>query len=96
MRQQFVFTEEHGHGLVQPPTKERDQWHPKKQELNAHVDRAGLCEEVWLLRRCEELSQTRTDEEHDGDGAVGGEGHDGEENNAEPPVIRGKEMRDWG
>ena len=86
----IFLTEEHGHGLVQPPTKERDQRHPEKQELDAHVNRASLREKVWLLRRCEELSQTGTDEEHDGDGAVGGEGHNGEENNTEPPVIRCK------
>lgn len=90
----FFLTEEHGHRLVHPPTKECDQRHPKKQELDAHVDRAGFCEEVWGLRRCEKLSQAGTNEEHDGHGAVGGEGHDGEENNAEPPVIRGKEIED--
>jgi hypothetical protein len=85
----FCFTEEHGHGLVYPPTKEGDQRHPEKQELDAQVDRPRLGEEVWVLRGFEEMSQAGTDEEHDGDDAIGGEGHDGEKNDAEPPMIRG-------
>ena len=91
MRRQFLFTEKHGHGLVQPPAKEGDQWHPEKQELDAHVDRECLCEQVWGLRRLEVLSQAGTNEEHDGDDAIGRERRDGEENNAEPPTI-GREM----
>lgn len=37
------------------------------------------------------MSQAGTDEEHDGDGSIGGEGHEGEKNDAEPPMIRGVE-----
>ena len=88
MRQQFLHTEEQGHGLAQPPTKEGDQRQPEKQELDAHVDRERLGKEVrGLLRRIEEVSHVGTNEEHDGNDAIGGEGREGEENNAEPPTI---------
>ncbi len=83
----FSLTEEHGHGLIQPPAKEGDERHPKKQELDAQVDRARLGKEVWRLRRFEEVSQAGTDEEHDGDGAVGREGYDWEEDYAKPPML---------
>jgi hypothetical protein len=88
MRRRFFITEEHGHGLVQPPAKESDQRHPKKQKLDAQVDRARLSEDIWRLWRREEASQGGTDEEHSGDGAVGREGHEWEEDDAEPPMIR--------
>lgn len=88
MRRQFLLTEEHGHGLVQPPTKEGDQRHPEKQELDAHVNRERLSEEAWaLLRRFVEVSHVSTKEEHDGDDAIGREGREWEENNTEPPTI---------
>lgn len=89
-RGDVFITEEHGHGLVQPPAKEGDQWHPKKQKLDAQVDRARLSEKIWRLwhRHREEASQEGTEEEHDGNGAVGGEGHDWEEDDAEPPIMR--------
>ena len=37
------------------------------------------------------MLQAGTDEEHDGDGSIGGEGREGEKNDAEPPMIRGVE-----
>jgi hypothetical protein len=88
MRQHFFFTEEHGHGLVQPPAKEGDQRHPKKQKLDAQVDRARLSEKIWRLWRRDEASQEGTKKVHDGDSAVGGEGHEWEEDDAKPPMIR--------
>jgi hypothetical protein len=86
-RGDVFITEEQGHGLVHPPAKEGDQRHPKKQKLDAQVDRARLSEEIRRLWRREEASHEGTEEEHDGDGAIGGEGHDWEEDDAEPPMI---------
>jgi len=55
--------------------------------LDAQVDRARLSEKIWRLWRRDEASQEGTEEEHDGDGAVGGEGYDWEEDDAKPSMI---------
>ena len=43
-------TEEHRHGFVSPPAEERNERRPKEQELDAHVDRAGLSTALRRLR----------------------------------------------
>jgi hypothetical protein len=51
--------------LGRPPTKEGDQWHPKKQKLGVQVDRTHFIEETWRPRCLEELLQEGTEEEHE-------------------------------
>lgn len=60
----------------------------KKQNLDAQVDRARFSEVIRRPWGLEELLQEETEEEHDGDGAVGGEGHDWEEDVAEVTESR--------
>ena len=84
LNEKKAFTEEQGHRLVQPPAKQRDKWHPEQQELDAQVDRARFSEDVRIRRVAQEVAQAGTDEEPDGEDRIGGEGHDGKEDDAEP------------
>ena len=83
-----IITEKQGHRLVQPPLEECNQRHTKEQKLDAQVDRARLREKIRRLWHRDRAAQEGTEEERDGDGGVGGEGHDWEEDDAERPMIR--------
>ena len=79
-----AFTEEQGHRFVQPPTKQRDKWHPEQQELDAQVDRARFSEDVRIGRLAQDVAQAGADEEPDGKDCIGRERHDGKEDDAKP------------
>jgi hypothetical protein len=66
-------TEEQCHGLVGPPAEEREEWRPEEQELDAHVDRAGLGETLGRRRRAqaEVCLECLAGEIGDGDSGVG-------------------------
>ena len=55
--------------------------------MNAQVNCSCSGQEVWRLQCHEELSQARIDKEHNGNGAVDGEGHEQEQDDAEPSMI---------
>jgi hypothetical protein len=78
-----VFTTEE-HGIMDPYELQLFSHQPrrvtngiqKKKKAKIGLVRVRFSEGIWILWRLEELLQEGTKEEHAGDGAVGGEGHD--------------------
>jgi hypothetical protein len=59
----------------------------ESQGMQSMGDEGHHSEDIWRLWHHEEALQGGTDEEHTGDGAIGREGHEWEEDDAEPPMI---------
>lgn len=83
----MTLTEEQVHRLVDPPTEQDEERHPKQRELNAEVNGAGFGELLWFEGfTTEDVVEERVCEVGDGNDAVCGEGDDWEEDEAEPSV----------
>ena len=85
------------HRLVDPPPEQHEEWHPEQCELDAEVDRARFGELLWEHRLlAPEVVDDALREEDERDAAVGGEGDDGQEDQAKPPIARGMSVRNFG
>lgn len=81
--------------MVRPPAEKDEEREPEQHELDAQVDRAPLGELGGRRRRPEEEAQRVPAEEERRDRAVGREGDEREEDDAEPPVPTPRGSAQW-